>query len=202
MLGIQSLDLFQAVISKSVTLVITTLNICKTNRSSSMLCSMQPSVKKKKSTVRSQHTILPKVIITQLQNAPLYTEVKPLKPLLKFSFGFKLSLLRLRVKMLHYLMQAWQFLPCFVVFHHALQAVTEIIVGTFKIFWGQLFRSIALQVFSGIKTTRCTPSTYVHSLQRKKRKSTEVLRLRAVQYFLPAITVRSWFVLANISTCN
>lgn len=165
-----------------------------------MLCSMQPSVKKKKkhSQKSAYHAPQSHYNTTPAKRSP----VKPLKPLLKFSFGFKLSLLRLRVKMLHYLMQAWQFLPCFVVFHHALQAVTEIIVGTFKIFWGQLFRSIALQVFSGIKTTRCTPSTYVHSLQRKKRKSTEVLRLRAVQYFLPAITVRSWFVLANISTCN
>lgn len=48
LLGIQSLDLLQAIISKSVTLVITNLNIHKTNRSSLMLCSMQPNVKKTK----------------------------------------------------------------------------------------------------------------------------------------------------------
>lgn len=57
LLGVQSLDLLQAIISKSVTLVITNLNICKTNRSSLMLCSMQPSVKKQKSMVKIQPTI-------------------------------------------------------------------------------------------------------------------------------------------------
>lgn len=72
------------------------------------------------------------------------------------------------VKTLDYLMQALQFLPCFVVFNHTLQAVTEVIVGSFKIFRGQPSRSIALQVLSGIGTTGRTPSTCAHSLDGKK----------------------------------
>lgn len=73
------------------------------------------------------------------------------------------------VKTLNYLMQAWQFLPCFVVFNHTLQAVTEVIVGSFKIFRGQPSRSIAPQVLSGVGTTRRTPSTCAHSLDGKKK---------------------------------
>lgn len=73
------------------------------------------------------------------------------------------------LKTLNYLMQAWQFLPCFVVLNHTLQAVTEVIVGSFKIFRGQPSRSIAPQVLSGVGTTRRTPSTCAHSLDVKKK---------------------------------
>lgn len=86
-------------------------------------------------------------------------------------------------------MQPWQFFPCFVVFNHTLQAVTEIIIGSFKIFRGQPFRSIALQELSGVRTTRCTPSTCAHSLDGKKEELTEVQRLELAKYFLSATIV-------------
>lgn len=65
--------------------------------------------------------------------------------------------------LINYLMQSWTCFPCFVILNHTLQAVTEVIIGSFKIFLGQPLSSIVLQKVGGVSTTLCAPSACAHS---------------------------------------
>lgn len=67
-------------------------------------------------------------------------------------------------------MQSWTFFPCFVIFNHTLQAVTEVIVGAFKIFLGQPLSSIMPQELGGVSTTLCAPSACAHSGEVKNQQ--------------------------------
>lgn len=67
-------------------------------------------------------------------------------------------------------MQSWTFFPRFVVFNHTLQTVTEVIIGSFKIFLGQPLSSIVLQELGGVSTTLCAPSACAHSGGAKKQE--------------------------------
>lgn len=88
-------------------------------------------------------------------------------------------------------MQIRQFFPCFVVLDHTVQTVAEIIVGSFKVFRGQLLRSIALEELGGIRTTRRTPLACAHSAGRQEEELTEASKLKAAKYLLSATTAPS-----------
>lgn len=118
----------------TTSLVLFNLNICKS----------------KPQTVKKQRNLFPKPSKTQpLQKTP---------PTLRLHHrSFLINLL------INYLMQPWTFFPRFVVLHHTLQAVTEVIVGSFKIFLGQPLSSIVLQELGGVSPTLCAPSACAHS---------------------------------------
>lgn len=108
----------------------------------------------KNQTVKKQHNLFPK---------PKQNTTPP--PTLRLDYR------RLLINpLINHLMQSRTFFPCFVILNHTLQAVTEVIVGSFKIFLGKPLSSIVPEELGGVSTTRCAPSACAHSGGAKKQE--------------------------------